>query len=204
MKGSYVFSVSYATGCYRHIQIAKEAPLSRLHTTITDAFGLPDGHMHVFFMNNCAWDNTKGYYCGGFPDSKNPATDEVRLCDFYLKKDSRFLYIYDFAHEKRFSVKLLRETEDAVASPRLIRSKGEFLAKSRRTEASSEKARSAFSGMRAKRERLIELYGAAAVNLYGALPLDVFCKIFNSHGNEPLEMEQAAKVLKNQAGREYI
>lgn len=67
-----------------------------------------------------------------------------------------------------------------------------------------ERKRSVFSDSRVERERLIDLYGAAAVNLYGALPLDIFCKIFNSHGNEPLEVEEAEKVLKKQAGREYI
>ena len=55
-----------------------------------------------------------------------------------------------------------------------------------------------------EKERLIDLYGAAAVNLYGALPLDIFCKIFNSHGNEPLKTDEAQKVLKENAGREYI
>lgn len=204
MPGSYIFSVSFGTGCYRHIQIAQEATLSKLHEAIAGAFGLPDGRMHVFFMNNCPWDNTKGYYCGGFPDSKNPETDEVRLCDFKLAKDSRFVYIYDFAHEKRFSVKVLRETEDLAEKARLIRSKGEFMAKSRRTAEANEKARSAFDDIRAERERLIELYATAAVNLYGALPLDIFCKIFNSHGNDPLEREEATGVLQKNAGREYI
>ena len=36
--GSYVISVSVGTGCYRHIQISKNATLYKLHEAILDAF----------------------------------------------------------------------------------------------------------------------------------------------------------------------
>ncbi len=204
MAGSYVFSVSYETGCYRHIQIAQEAVLSKLHRAIADCFGFQDGHMHAFFMNNCAHDGTKGYYSSGYSESQNPATDEVRLCDFRLKKDSRFVYIYDFAQEKRFSIKLLREAEEETKDAKLLRAKGEFLAAGRPTAEKNESARSAFDNSRAAREILIEQYAIAAVNLYGVLPIDIFCKIFNSHGHEPLLEDEAKTVLSKNAGRAYI
>ncbi len=108
MAHSYTFSVSFKTGCYRHIKISAEAALAVFHEAIVEAFGLADGHMHVFFMNNCAWDNTCGYYCTGFLESKNPATDEVRLCDFKLEKGAQFVYIYDFGNEQRFLLSSLK------------------------------------------------------------------------------------------------
>ena len=70
MANTYIFSISYQAGCYRHIRISQDAKLSTLHDAIADAFGLKDGRMHVFFMNNCAWDNTCGYYCTSFPKAK--------------------------------------------------------------------------------------------------------------------------------------
>ena len=199
MTGSYIFSVSFGTGCYRHIRIGKRRSLRTFHKAITGAFGIPDGLMYAFFMNNTAWDNTAGYYGCSMPDSTNPTADEVRLCDFSLSKDSRFLYIYDFRQEKRFSVKLLRETEEETDKPVVIRTKGEFLLESRE-DAEELLAKS----VEAEREGLLDLYATAAVHLYGMVPLDIFVKIFNSHGNEPLTEKEAADVLGKYVGRTYV
>ena len=199
MTGSYVFSVSYGVGCYRHIRIAKNKSLRTFHKAILGAFGIGDGHMYAFFMNNTAWDNTAGYYGSSMPDSTNPTADEVRLLDFALSRDSRFLYIYDFRQEKRFSVKLLRELEEDTDKATVIRTKGEFLVESR-----EEPEGKLFDCVNAERNSLIDLYAVAAVHLYGMLPLETFCKIFDSHGNEPLTVEEAKSVLSRYAGREYV
>ncbi len=199
MTGSYVFSVSYGVGCYRHIRIAKNKSLRTFHKAITGAFGIPDGHMYAFFMNNTAWDNTAGYYGSSMPDSTNPTADEVRLLDFSLSKDSRFLYIYDFRQEKRFTVKLLRELEEDTEKAAVVRSKGEFFVESR-----EEAGGKLFDNVSAERSSLIDLYATAAVHLYGMLPLTIFCKIFNSHGNEMLAPAEAKTVLSLSAGREYV
>lgn len=55
-----------------------------------------------------------------------------------------------------------------------------------------------------ERARLIDLYAVAAVNLYGVLPMDVFCKIFNSHGNAPLDEQEAKNVFNKFSGRDYM
>ncbi|MBQ4087990.1 MAG: SEC-C domain-containing protein [Clostridia bacterium] len=199
MTGSYVFSVSFGTGCYRHIRIAKRKTLRTFHKAITGAFGIPDGLMYAFFMNNCAWDNTAGYYGSAMPDVTNPTADEVRLVDFGLLKDSRFLYIYDFRQEKRFTVKLLKELPEDTEKPVVLRAKGEFLVESR-----TEPEHPLFEDVTAERNSLIDLYATAAVHLYGMLPVETFCKIFNSHGNEPLEEAEAAQTLQKFAGREYV
>ncbi len=199
MTGSYIFSVSFGTGCYRHIRIAKRKSLRTFHKAITGAFGMPDGQMYAFFMNNCAWDNTAGYYGSTMPGSTNPTADEVRLCDFHLSKESRFLYIYDFRQEKRFHVKLLREMEEETEKAVVVRTKGEFFVESR-----TDREDNLFDEVKAQRGSLIDLYATAAVNLYGMLPLETFCKIFNSHGNEMLDTEEAVSVLQKYAGREYV
>lgn len=204
MAGSYVFSVSFGTGCYRHIRIGKHKSLRTFHKAITGAFGIPDGQMYAFFMNNCAWDNTEAYYGGSMPDSTNPTADEVRLCDFGITKESRFLYIYDFRHEKRFSVKLLRATDEDTAKPVVLRAKGEFLVESRDQKEKQEETRPVFDDVNAGRESLIDLYATASVYLYGMLPIETFCKIFNSHGNDPLDEAEAVSALQKQAGREYM
>ena len=55
-----------------------------------------------------------------------------------------------------------------------------------------------------ERARLIDSYAVAAVNLYGVLPIDIFCKIFNSHQNEELNIDEADAVLKSFSGRDYV
>ena len=47
--GCYIISVSAGTGCYRHIQISKDATLYMLHETILKAFEFEDAPGHVFF-----------------------------------------------------------------------------------------------------------------------------------------------------------
>lgn len=59
-------------------------------------------------------------------------------------------------------------------------------------------------GKNLDRARLIDSYAVAAVNLYGVLPIDIFCKIFNSHKNTLLEEKEAAEVLKSFSGRDYM
>ncbi len=205
MAHSYTFSISYQTGCYRHIRISDEAKLSTLHGAIADAFGLTDGRMHVFFMNNCAWDNTCGYYCTGFQDSKNPATDEVRLCDFSLEKGSRFLYIYDFGRERRFSVKLLSVSDEETKAPLLIRSKGEFFLGDRQVKGIyGETPRQKEHPLPQDKWELVHLYASAAVNLYGFVSLSTFCKIFNGHNEAQIHTLETEQYLAARSGEEYV
>lgn len=204
MALSYTFSVSFKTGCYRHIKISAEAALAVFHEAIVEAFGLVDGHMHVFFMNNCAWDNTCGYYCTGFLESKNPATDEVRLCDFKLEKGARFVYIYDFGNEQRFSVKLLKSSEEETKKPILVRSKGEFFFSDLLVKGEDNEPEKKLPIHGNDRAALVHLYASAAVNLYGFVSLSTFCKIFNSQNEEQLDVKEAGELLSAGSGGEYV
>jgi len=202
MAKSYTFSVSFKKGCYRHIRLSSTAKLSVLHTAIAEAFGLTDGKMHVFFMNNSAWDNTEGYYCTGFSDSKNPATDEVRLCDFKL--DSPFIYIYDFGHEKRFTVKLLKVTEEETKNPVLVRSCGEFFLTDKSVkEPDFESAKNKEISLPDDKESLVILFASAAANLYGFVSLKTFCKIFGKLTDVHLDSGEARDILSKNKGAEF-
>lgn len=202
---SYIYSVSYRKGCYRHIQISQKAKLSALHKAIIDAFGLSDGHMHVFFMNGSAWDNTCGYYCTGFSQSTNPATDEVRLCDFPQDIGFRFIYIYDFGNERRFTVKLLRTVEEDTPTPVLVRSCGEFFIGDRNIkEAHHEFPKQKKAFVPQDKAELVQLYASAAANLYGFVSLATFCKIFGKLSDIHLDLEEAREILSKTSGAEYV
>lgn len=122
--GSYVISVSIATGCYRHIQISASASLFMLHQVILKVFEFEDEHMHAFFMDNKRWSD---WDC--FVSSKSEPTD--RLTKRYslqkagLTKGKKFLYLFDFGDEWVFQCKVLRELEDQTDVPCVIRCVGE-------------------------------------------------------------------------------
>ena len=129
---SYVISVSAGTGCYRHIRIDGNAKLIDLHEAILDAFEFFDDHAHAFFMDNRAWES--GPYAFYTPflkeedldmGEKNRYTDEVTLDELGLMPNRRFLYIFDFGEEWRFSCRVLRVLDEATPEAAVVRSVGD-------------------------------------------------------------------------------
>jgi hypothetical protein len=125
MERSLVLSVSAGAGCYRHIRINENATLFKLHKTILDTFDFYDDHMHVFFMNNRAWDEIAGFVCPDCDlDNARGFSDKVKLSKFHLVKDDKFLYIFDFGEEWRFQIKVLRVIDEPTKTPAILRSVG--------------------------------------------------------------------------------
>ncbi|MCL2154648.1 MAG: plasmid pRiA4b ORF-3 family protein [Leptospirales bacterium] len=129
MAKSLVLSVSVEAGCYRHIQISEGATLFDLHEIILESFDFIDDHMHTFFMNNRAWDKSEEYICPNdeaeFGDLKG-FSDKAKLSKFRLKKDSKFLYIFDFGDEWRFKIKVLKLVDEVTKEPIVLKSVGEI------------------------------------------------------------------------------
>ena len=125
MEKSLVLSVSVRPGCYRHIQISENATLYDLHKEIMYSFDFDDDHMHVFFMNNRAWDRNAEYICpGGSLGYEKNTSDKVKLSNFHLKKGDKFLYIFDFGDEWRFQIKVLQVIDGLTKTPVVIKSVG--------------------------------------------------------------------------------
>jgi len=123
LVNTIVLSISLGTGCYKHIRINSNATLYELHQFILEIFGFDDDHMHAFFMSNRGWDEENGYYSPYMEDEDKFSTD-FKLCDFNLDKGSKFLYIFDFGEEWRFSIKALRTENETIKSPIVIKSVG--------------------------------------------------------------------------------
>lgn len=129
-KGSYVISVSLGTGCYRHIKISVNDTLYDLSDAILDAFNFDNDHCHAFFMDNRAWSRENAYYSDEDEDDffgfafQNKKTDTAVLKNVMSVK-KKFLYIFDFGDDWRFSCNVLRLTEDECDEPQIIRSVGE-------------------------------------------------------------------------------
>lgn len=122
--GSYVISVSLGTGCYRHIQIAKSATLYRLHKAIIGAFDFEDDHAHAFFMDNHYWSGYAAFFSMKMHGDER-LTKSYKLEKLNLSKGDQFKYVFDFGDEWRFQCKVLRELDEQLDVPRVIRSVGE-------------------------------------------------------------------------------
>lgn len=129
---SYVISVSLGTGCYRHIKIDADSALSQFSSAILDAFGFDDDHMHAFFMDNRAWSQYPEACYWSDPDDEdemednvNPSTDEVSLRDLQLADGQKFLYVFDFGDDWRFSCRVLKILDEQTKEPQVVRSVGD-------------------------------------------------------------------------------
>lgn len=127
---SYVISVSLGKGCYRHIQIDANSTLDKLSRAILKAFGFVNDHLHVFFMDNKAWSrNPEACFWlapdDGMMDNVNPSTEEVTLRQLALPVGHKFLYLFDFGDEWRFSCHVLNTLEEKTVGAKVLRSVGE-------------------------------------------------------------------------------
>jgi len=121
--GSYVISVSVGTGCYRHIQISKSATLYKLHKAIISAFDFEDDHAHAFFMDNHYWSGYAAFFSMRMHGEER-LTKSYKLEKLNLSKGDQFKYVFDFGDEWRFQCKVLRELDEQLDIPRVIRSVG--------------------------------------------------------------------------------
>ena len=209
--GSYVISVSAGTGCYRHIQISKSATLYKLHQAIIRAFDFDDDHAHAFFMDNHYWSEYRAFFSMKM-NGDEKLTKSCKLEKLNLSKGSQFKYLFDFGDEWRFQCKVLRELEDTVDIPCVIRSVvespeqypdwDEVFRKEMDDELDDEDEIPTREQIDALYEKLplskkeIELlhaYMDAAANLYGLISLAKLREIYNNQ-NKPIDMETFIQV----------
>lgn len=187
MENTLILSISYRTGCYRHIKISSSAMLEELHKFILKVFDFEDDHLHAFFMNNRAWDMDEAYY-SSYAENVEKYTSDYKLSDFKLEKGSKFIYIFDFGEEHKFTVKVLRKEEEPIKEPELIKSVGESPEQYPGEEEYDEK------------EELILSYADAAVNLYGVIAVKDFLEIYNSQNIQAITEKD---ILNLDDGGEY-
>ncbi len=120
---SYLISVSLGKGCYRHIQISAKSTLADLSNAILEAFAFDNDHLHAFFMDNQAWSHRDAYWA--MPDEPGErCTGDYSLRKLKLRKDKKFLYLFDYGDSWEFSCKVLRELTVDTLKAQIIRSVG--------------------------------------------------------------------------------
>lgn len=121
-----VISVSAGTGCYRHIKISNQVTLEELSDEILNAFDFMNDHVHAFFMDNRAWSHVDSYFMAmEYDEDDNRYTRDYTLHKAGLEPDKKFLYIFDFGDEWRFECRVLKELDESMEEPQVIRAKGE-------------------------------------------------------------------------------
>ncbi|HKO53352.1 MAG TPA: SEC-C metal-binding domain-containing protein [Polyangiaceae bacterium] len=83
-----------------------------------------DDHLYAFFLSGKYWDKSARYFD---PRSDGPRADQALLFRLKLRIGQRFVYVYDFGTERRFSLTVvaITETDAPLASPVLVESVGD-------------------------------------------------------------------------------
>jgi len=206
--GSYVISVSAGTGCYRHIQISKSATLYKLHKAIISAFDFEDDHAHAFFMDNHYWSEYAAFFSMKMQGDER-LTKSYKLKKLNLTKGDQFKYLFDFGDEWRFQCKVLRELDEQLDIPRVIRSVGESPEQYPEWEDEDWEEAEDDKEAALTKEQIEELYAKlplteaeikllhqymdAAARVYGLISLAKLREIFNEQ-NKPIDRETFIQV----------
>ena len=96
-----------------------------LSSVILWAFDFEEDHAHAFFMDNDAWSDNDCYYAD-FVDEEGEHrhTSKYKLGKINLEVGDKFLYIFDFGEEWRFSCKVLKVLDKKTKNPMIVRSMG--------------------------------------------------------------------------------
>ena len=116
----------------RTIELKETQTLEDLHEAIIfGSFGWNDPHMYSFHLDNKPYskNNEMEYSCNPEPDifsGRKPNSTKTKLSGLKLKKNQKFLFVFDFGDDHQFGiiVKDFGETRGVVEYPLIIESKG--------------------------------------------------------------------------------
>ena len=120
---TFIISVSLGKGCYRHLKISGRETLEELSDSILWAFDFDNDHLHAFFMNDEAWDDT-ACYSSPYADDGCPTTDKHTIQSVGLEVGQKFLYLFDFGDEWHFECKVLNILDEDTEEIEIIKSHG--------------------------------------------------------------------------------
>lgn len=190
---SYVISVSYRTGCYRHIQIGANDTLFDLHKATLKAFDFDDDPQHAFFMDNDVWSPADAYVSQK-TEFGSRLTKRYPLKKLKLEKGKKFKYLFDYEAQWVFQCKVLRELKEITDIPGVIKSVGEppdqYADDEDEEEFSEEMLQELLKKLPLSKKQTddIHAYMIAGANLYGLVSLYDLYRLYNSQ-NPKLDAE---------------
>ncbi len=123
MSKTYVLKIyKPGTKVYRTALVPGWATLDQLHQKIHEWMEFPTFEMYGFFPNNKLLSES-GLYAPQMRDRRRSAAD-VHLDDLHLRKDQRFLYVYDLEQLMQFYIHVEDVEDHPVDEIRLLRRNG--------------------------------------------------------------------------------
>ena len=135
-----IFGVIYLGQCgcgfswkvTRTIELKEKQTLDDLHEAIIfQSFGWDDPHLYSFHFDNKPYSKNREmeYSCNREPDfmsGEKPNSSSIKLNKLDLKKNQKFLFVFDFGDDHHFGIKVMDfgEVEKGVKYPSIIESKG--------------------------------------------------------------------------------
>jgi len=114
-----IFDVIYIGQCgcgyeeeiIRKIELKETQSLDDLHEAIIyKSFKWNDPHMYSFFFDNIAYSRNRKmeYFCNAEPDidGKMPNSSSIKLRELNLRKNQKFLFVFDFGDDHHFGIKV--------------------------------------------------------------------------------------------------
>ncbi|KGA98981.1 hypothetical protein AJ85_19025 [Alkalihalobacillus alcalophilus ATCC 27647 = CGMCC 1.3604] len=124
IDGIYTFKVSISTGLWRKVVLTGKHTMEHLHEIILSAYGFDDDHLYSFFMDGEKWSND----CIASPgdDYGHPNADQILIGGLGLIPKQRFLYLFDYGHEWKFTVEVeqIQEVDSIPFNPFVQERKG--------------------------------------------------------------------------------
>lgn len=120
---SYTIKVQLEKGLYRTIVVPGETTFETLAEFILSVYEFDCDHMYSFFMDNKAWSQDAEIGCRYSEECERTA-DEVTLDMERLSEKQKFLFLFDFGDDWRFSCTVMNIKERTADLPRLIKSVG--------------------------------------------------------------------------------
>lgn len=120
----YTLKVSLDKKCYRHLTFPGSFTLEDLAAMILDAFDFDNDHLHAFFMDGKPYSHNECYYCR-YSDDPGPSTAEVRIESLSLTEKRKFLFVFDFGDDWRFTCEVKKITDTPEKMPYISNVVGE-------------------------------------------------------------------------------
>ena len=140
MSKTIIFEIIYLGQCgcgfsrnvTRTIELKETQTLDDLHEAIIyKSFGWDDPHLYSFHFDNKPYSKNRRmeYSCdreADFVSGEKPNSSNIKLSRLNLKKNQKFLFVFDFGDDHQFGiiVKNFGEVKKSIKYPNVIGSKG--------------------------------------------------------------------------------
>ena len=108
-------SLDDAPDVRRVVDFDGRSSLHDVHKVMLDVLEIGDGeHLYAFFLSGKYWDQSSQYTD---PRTDGPGADRALLFRLRLRPEQRFVYVYDFGAERRYSLTVVSVTESDAPLP---------------------------------------------------------------------------------------